>query len=96
MSLKTWEELPYGGVITEAGNAEKYKTGDWRVKRPIFDKEKCSQCMLCTIYCPDASIVVHKGKVTGIDYKHCKGCGICAHECPKEAIEMKNESDYRK
>ena len=24
----------------------------------------------------------------------CKGCGLCAHECPKKAIDMKPESDY--
>lgn len=23
-----------------------------------------------------------------IDYKYCKGCGICAHECPIDAIDM--------
>ncbi|MFP3216806.1 MAG: 4Fe-4S binding protein, partial [Vulcanisaeta sp.] len=23
-----------------------------------------------------------------IDYDHCKGCGICAHECPVKAIKM--------
>jgi Pyruvate/2-oxoacid:ferredoxin oxidoreductase delta subunit len=23
-----------------------------------------------------------------IDMDYCKGCGICAHECPKGAIEM--------
>jgi pyruvate ferredoxin oxidoreductase delta subunit len=22
------------------------------------------------------------------DLDFCKGCGICAHECPKDAIEM--------
>jgi len=27
----------------------------------------------------------------GIDEKHCKGCGICAHECPADAISMKIE-----
>jgi pyruvate ferredoxin oxidoreductase delta subunit len=26
-----------------------------------------------------------------VDYRHCKGCGICAAECPKNAIEMKQE-----
>jgi Pyruvate/2-oxoacid:ferredoxin oxidoreductase delta subunit len=27
----------------------------------------------------------------GIDYDHCKGCGICAEECPKDAIHMEEE-----
>jgi pyruvate ferredoxin oxidoreductase delta subunit len=26
-----------------------------------------------------------------IDYNYCKGCGICAEECPVDAIEMKME-----
>jgi pyruvate ferredoxin oxidoreductase delta subunit len=28
-----------------------------------------------------------------IDYEYCKGCGICAEECPSKAISMKEESD---
>lgn len=27
-----------------------------------------------------------------IDYDYCKGCGICANECPTKAIEMVPET----
>lgn len=89
-----WKELPIGGVIEKAGNAEKYETGSWRTNRPILDKSKCSSCLLCWIFCPDSSIIVKDGKVVGIDLEHCKGCGICAHECPlkDKAITMQLES----
>ena len=92
--LKNWKELPIGGVIEEAGNAQNYETGSWRVKRPILDKNKCTSCLICWIYCPDTSIIVKDGKVTGIDLEHCKGCGICARECPlkDKAITMQLES----
>jgi pyruvate ferredoxin oxidoreductase delta subunit len=93
----TWQELPKGGLMVEPGSAERYKTGDWRTERPIWDAEKCTSCLLCWIFCPDSSILVEDGKVIGIDYEHCKGCGICAAECPPRvnAIEMKPEADYR-
>jgi pyruvate ferredoxin oxidoreductase delta subunit len=26
-----------------------------------------------------------------IDYDYCKGCGICANECPVDAIKMVEE-----
>lgn len=92
-----WHELPKGGLMVEPGSAKQYKTGDWRTERPIWDAEKCSSCLLCWMYCPDSSILVEDGKVVGIDYDHCKGCGICAAECPPRvnAIEMKPEADFR-
>lgn len=88
----TWKELPQGDVL-EAGTARAFETGDWRSERPIWHKERCIDCKLCWIYCPDSSILLENGKVAGIDYKHCKGCGICAHECPKKcnAITMEKE-----
>jgi ferredoxin len=33
------------------------------------------------------------GKVTGIDYRYCKGCGICDRQCPVEAIYMMDEEE---
>ena len=92
-----WQELPLGGVVTDAGSARGYQTGDWRgSKRPVFDAERCTSCMLCWIYCPDAAIVAENGKVVGINYDYCKGCGICAAECPARphsAIEMVDEGE---
>ncbi len=81
----TWRDVPRGGVIPRGGNAAEYQTGDWRSARPIHDADLCIQCRLCWVYCPDSSILTNEeGEVIGIDYDHCKGCGICAAECPKE------------
>jgi len=96
MRLKSWQEIPWGGVIVEAGNAVEYNTGDWRSFRPVRDKERCTNCLLCWVYCPDSSIIVKDDKVVDIDYMHCKGCGICAEECPVKCIEMKPEAEFRK
>jgi pyruvate ferredoxin oxidoreductase delta subunit len=51
--------------------------------------------MICWVFCPDSSILVKEEKMVGIDYDHCKGCGICAHECPTGALEMKPEYLFR-
>lgn len=86
-----WKELPIGCTIDEGGTSRKFKTGDWRSERPEFLKDKCNNCLLCYIYCPDDSILMEDGKVVGIDYDYCKGCGICEKVCAAKAIEMKPE-----
>ena len=86
-----WQEITSGGIICESGNAEYYTTGDWRVVRPEWIVEKCTQCMLCFPVCPDSSIPAKDGKRIDYDYDHCKGCGICAAVCPFDAIEMIDE-----
>jgi len=91
MKEKGWKDIPIGGLILEPGNAINYKTGSWRTFKPIRDEEKCTHCLLCWIYCPDSSIIVEEGKVKGIDYEHCKGCGICSTQCPVKAIKMVKE-----
>jgi pyruvate ferredoxin oxidoreductase delta subunit len=95
MSLKTWKELPAAAVITDPGSAKNFKTGSWRSFRPIWIEENCIQCLFCWVYCPDMSIKVSEGKMTGIDYDFCKGCGVCALECPgkkgQKALVMQEE-----
>ncbi len=86
-----WKEIPPAGLILKAGNAEEYKTGDWRTERPVIDKEKCTNCLICWISCPDTAIIVEDGEFKGFDLDHCKGCGICANVCPKKAIHMESE-----
>jgi len=93
--LKGWRELPIGGLIVDAGNAMEYKTGSWRVMRPVYTREKCIDCMLCWLICPDMSIIQKDGKMIGINYDYCKGCGLCAKICPKNAIEMKPETEFQ-
>ncbi|MFW5855893.1 MAG: 4Fe-4S binding protein [Bacillota bacterium] len=90
-----WRDLPTGGVVNKAGNAYQYHTGSWRIKKPLWSKDKCIQCFLCWIYCPDLAIKTDNGKVVGVDYDYCKGCGICARQCPTQALEMiaEDESD---
>ena len=88
--LKNWKDVPIGGVVDFPGSALENKTGSWRVDRPVWDEQKCIHCLRCWVYCPDMSIFTSEGKVTGINYDYCKGCGICARECPEKvkAITM--------
>jgi len=95
---KGWKDIPIGGLILEAGNADSYKTGDWKTYRPIHSTEKCTNCLLCWIHCPDSAILVEDGKVIGIDLEHCKGCGLCESICPPKvhAIDMVLDSETEK
>ncbi len=80
-----------GAAITDVGSTEKNKTGGWRAFGPVWDKNKCTQCMLCWQYCPDTSIPEKDGKRLETDLDYCKGCGICANVCPVKCIKMIKE-----
>lgn len=84
----TWQEITPGGVVYEAGSAENFKTGDWRVMNVDFVEENCKQCLLCIPVCPDSAIPVKDGKRLDFDQDHCKGCGVCFVVCPFKAIEF--------
>jgi 2-oxoacid:acceptor oxidoreductase delta subunit (pyruvate/2-ketoisovalerate family) len=49
----------------------------------------CFECDNCYGVCPDNAIrKLGPGKRFEIDYDYCKGCGLCAAECPCGAIDM--------
>ena len=94
-NIKNWnyKEHPAAEVIPAGGTADDYETGGWRSERPDWHEEKCTHCMICWVFCPDSSIKVSNRKMYAIDYDHCKGCGICAQECPTNAIDMVPEGE---
>ncbi len=50
----------------------------------------CFSCDNCYGVCPDNAVIKLGGRDEpyAFDYDYCKGCGICAAECPCGAIEM--------
>jgi 2-oxoacid:acceptor oxidoreductase delta subunit (pyruvate/2-ketoisovalerate family) len=52
----------------------------------------CFGCDNCFGVCPDNAVLKLAGAHGyAIDYDYCKGCGLCAAECPSGAIEMEPE-----
>ena len=68
------------------------KTGEWRAERPVVDRDRCVKCATCWVYCPTQCIVEKDGGFEA-DLEICKGCGICAEECPHHAIRMVEEQE---
>jgi 2-oxoacid:acceptor oxidoreductase delta subunit (pyruvate/2-ketoisovalerate family) len=53
----------------------------------------CFECDNCYGVCPDNAVIkLGPGKRFEFNYDYCKGCGICAAECPCGAIVMEAET----
>ncbi len=68
------------------------QTGDWRALRPVVDRDKCVMCAVCWLYCP-VQCISARATWFDADLRICKGCGICAEECPQRAIVMIEEAE---
>ena len=52
----------------------------------------CFECDTCYGVCPDNAIIkLGPGLRYEVNYDYCKGCGVCAEECPCGAIDMVKE-----
>jgi 2-oxoacid:acceptor oxidoreductase delta subunit (pyruvate/2-ketoisovalerate family) len=52
----------------------------------------CFECDNCYAVCPDNAVIkLGPGNGFAINYDYCKGCGLCAEECPCGAIDMVKE-----
>lgn len=52
----------------------------------------CFECDNCYAVCPDNAVIkLGTGNRFAINYDYCKGCGLCAEECPCGAIDMIKE-----
>lgn len=57
-----------------------------------FSCGSCAFCDNCYIYCPEI-VVTREANTHEIDLDYCKGCGICANECPVGFIRMEPEAN---
>jgi len=73
----TQEERDYNDF-----NSYTATVASWRVLKPVYNRDICIDCQNCWVWCPDTSIVSRDKQMLGIDYDHCKGCGVCVEVCP--------------
>jgi formate dehydrogenase beta subunit len=61
-----------------------------------FSCGNCLACDNCWMLCPDSAVLKTKDMASDgshyvFDYDYCKGCGLCATECPCGFIQMVDE-----
>ncbi len=86
--------IPHLSVGSRATSMAEVNHG-WDVGQASAEADRCFNCGVCTgcdncvVFCPD--IAIRKTKRSyGYDVldQYCKGCGICARECPRHVIAM--------
>lgn len=67
---------------------------EYAVKKEVercFSCGICVDCDNCYEFCPDMAVMKigeNDKMIYEIDEKYCKGCGICAKECPRGILEV--------
>lgn len=98
-----YANAPIGGVNPRYGSSVAVDLSPSRQGYfPIFRKEKCIHCGLCSSTCPDMVFQFKKEieqgrevmKNKGLDYYHCKGCLRCVEVCPVGALVKGIEAEH--
>lgn len=61
------------------------------------EAKACQNCEYpaCVRVCPTGALKASRWEITTIDEGNCTGCGLCAEECPHNAIYMVNLNDSK-
>ncbi len=79
------------GTFDEVVGGLDERTAQFEARR-CMSCGNCFECDNCYGACPDNAVIkLAAGQRYQIDLDYCKGCGICASECPCGAIEMRPE-----
>jgi pyruvate ferredoxin oxidoreductase delta subunit len=89
-------EVPFGAITpAPIRQQELFITSNWRIVRPVIDHEKCTRCLTCYIVCPEPCWSFNeKEDQMEWNWKYCKGCQLCIHECPADALTAVPELDF--
>jgi len=81
--------------LTLSVGAERKREGTWEREKVLQEAARCMSCgtcnlcLQCVLSCPEACIRRNYDKTAvTVNLDFCKGCGICAYECPCEVITM--------
>ncbi len=86
------EHLPVSERITSFSESKQPISAELaraEAKR-CFSCGVCNYCDNCWVFCPDAAIARVNGTYE-VNYDFCKGCGVCAEECPRNVISLMEE-----
>ena len=61
--------------------------------KAVLDTGKCTFCLTCFRCCPHGAIYWNADNKPVISPIACQGCGICASECPMDAIQIGEFTD---
>ena len=59
--------------------------------RSVVDRGRCVLCLTCHRVCPHGAVTWDNRAI--INELACQGCGICASQCPNDAIQIRNFTD---
>lgn len=60
---------------------------------PVVSSEKCAACLTCVRTCPCGVPYIGEKGFAQIEPAICRGCGMCASECPGKAISLQQFTD---
>ncbi len=96
-----YENAPLGGAIINPGNTvQKDLSASRQGIYPLYHRDRCIDCGLCTMTCPDYVFVWTQGTdkkgrpamvLKGPNYQYCKGCLKCVEICPVAALTAECE-----
>ncbi len=89
----------YGALMDAQNAAMRVRSllGDGTITVPankaVLDTGKCTFCLTCFRCCPHGAIYWSADNKPVISAVACQGCGICAAECPMDAIQIGDFND---